>query len=296
MTQAVTVVAPAKVNLFLGVGARRPDGFHDVVTVLHALDLADEVRLAPSSGLSVTCDADLGLPPERNLAWRAAESLAARLGRSPDVAITLDKRVPHGAGLGGGSSDAAAVLAGLAALWDVDRADPVLVEVAGRLGADVPFFLGDGPALMAGRGDVLERRLPPVGADVVVVKPASGISTADAYEEFDRSPAPVGSPRSIEAALDAGDARALGAALGNNFEPVAAQLVPDVATALAWVRAAEGVYGAQVAGSGSAVFAVCDTSATAARLAEQAGARGWWGSPTKLRGAGVEVRTGRTSG
>ena len=147
---SVRVQAPAKVNLFLGVGEVLADGYHAVTTVMHAIDLRDEVVLAPAGVLSLVCVPDVGVPAERNLAWRAATEMGSRFGRDPRVEITLTKHTPHGAGLGGGSSDAAAVIAGLAYLWGADRRDDRCIGAARALGADVAFFLGED-----GRGDVL---------------------------------------------------------------------------------------------------------------------------------------------
>ena len=112
----IVVTAPAKVNLHLGIGGVRPDGFHDVTTVLHTLEFADTLRLTPSESFTLTCDTDLGIPAEQNLALRAARLFSAQYREPAGVAIELTKRIPAGAGLGGGSSDAAAVLAGLAAM------------------------------------------------------------------------------------------------------------------------------------------------------------------------------------
>lgn len=294
MSNVVSVEAPAKVNLHLGVGAVRPDGYHDVVTVLAAVDLCDEVRLSRAAGLSLECQTDLGLPVRDNLAWKAAERLAERFGREPEVAIEVEKLVPAGAGLGGGSSDAAAVLAGLATLWGLDRREPeveaALVEVAATLGADVPFFLSGGTALFAGRGDRFVRRIEAPRLDIVLVKPDAPVATARAYGAFDRDPLAAAPADALIRACESGDVAAVARSLENNLEEAAVGLVSDVADALAWLRSTEGVLGAAVSGSGSAVFGICDNRDAARRAAEGARRRGWWSTATASRASGVRVR------
>lgn len=282
----IVVTAPAKVNLHLGIGDLRPDGFHNVTTVLHTLELADTLRLTPSESFTLTCDFDLGVPAEQNLALRAAHVFAAHFGEPGGVAIELTKRIPAGAGLGGGSSDAAAVLAGLAAMTG-HVGDPRLAMMAQGLGADVAFFLAGGAALMAGRGDEIVRMLPPLRVDVVLVKPAAPVNTALAYRAFDQRPVSAASPAPVIAALEAGDPRALGAALANNMTRCAISLVPEVADALAWVSAEPGVLGAAVAGSGSCVFGLCADADAAQRVANLAPAHGVWGVATATRLSGV---------
>ncbi len=283
----IVVTAPAKVNLFLGIGATRPDGFHDVTTVVHALEFADTIRLEPASAFSLTCTPELAIPAEENLALRAARAFAKAFGMTGGVAIELTKRIPSGAGLGGGSSDAAAVLAGLAAMHGVDRDDPRVLGIAQTLGADVAFFLADGAALMTGRGDVIEHALPAVVIPVALVKPAAPVPTAAAYRTFDAAPVPVGDPGRVLSALRHNDPEALGSALHNNMTAAAISLVPEVAEALAWVRAEPLVLGAAVAGSGSSVFALCADDQTARRIAELAPSRGFWGMATSTRTSGV---------
>lgn len=158
---ALELLAPAKLNLVFEVLGRRPDGYHEVATVMHTLDLADSVRLeeAPSIELSLAGDQLLGVPLEgpRNLAFRAARALAEESGRGDlGVTITIEKRVPAGLGLGGGSSDAAAVLRGLDRLWRLGLPPERLSLVASRVGSDVAFFLAGGSALATGRGEVVE--------------------------------------------------------------------------------------------------------------------------------------------
>lgn len=282
----IVVTAPAKVNLHLGIGGVRPDGFHDVTTVLHTLEFADTLRLAPSESFTLTCDTDLGIPAEQNLALRAARLFSAHYGEPAGVAIELTKRIPAGAGLGGGSSDAAAVLAGLAEMTG-RVGDPHLATIARDLGADVAFFLAGAAALMSGRGDEIVRMLPPLRVDVVLVKPAAPVHTALAYQAFDERPVPAASPTAVIAALEAGDSWALGAALANNMTDCAISLVPEVADALAWVSAEPEVLGAAVAGSGSCVFALCADEDAAQRIANLACARGLWCVATATRLSGV---------
>lgn len=284
------IISPAKVNLFLGVGPVRADGYHGLVSVFHSLALADEVLIEPAEGLSVHADVALGVAPEQNLAFRAAAAFGALVGREPDVRISLSKRIPHGAGLGGGSSNAAAVVVGLAHMWGIARTDPRCREAAAGLGADVPFFLTGGAALMAGRGDEIVRRLPAlVGTPVALVRPPMPVSTAEAYRAFDAAPVAPGDPAAVVSALEAADSAALAVALGNNLGPAASSVVPQVAEALAWVRQTPGVRGAIVAGSGSAVFALCDDCSVAAALCEDAQAHGFWAKQTELAAHGASV-------
>ena len=284
---SLTVTAPAKVNLFLGVGPRRRDGYHSVQTVLHTLALADTVRLTPADALTVACDRDLSIPAEHNLAHRAATAFAAAFGVDVLLDIHITKRIPAGAGLGGGSADAAAVLAGLAHWASLPPDDERLLRVARSLGADVPFFLVGGAALMGGRGDTITRRLKPIAAHVALVKPPAAVSTADAYAAFDGAPLPAGESRPIADALRAQDLRALAQALSNNMTAASATLVPQIAEALSWMGERRGVLGSAMAGSGSAVFALCETADDAERIAHEAAERGWWSAATRTAPTGV---------
>src|SRR5262249_12127530 len=153
----LTVRARAKVNLGLEVLSRRSDGYHELLTLLSAVDLADRVTLETtgSATIEVQCDS-AGVPPgPDNLAWRAADVLRRAVGVATGVRIRVDKAIPVAAGLGGGSADAGAVLLGLGRLWRVSLPRDRWQALATTLGMDVPFFLGDGPALGSGRGDVL---------------------------------------------------------------------------------------------------------------------------------------------
>lgn len=291
MTPAVLrVSAPAKVNLYLAVGPRGADGYHPVETVMHTLALADVVTIRPAEGLRFVCGADLGLSAEDNLACRAARAMEARFGRTCDAAITLEKHIPAGAGLGGASSDAAAVIAGLADLWGIPATEPMLSEVARTLGADVPFFLVGGAARLTGRGDVLVYRLPSLGAPVVVVRPAEPVPTPAAYRAFDGlPPATPPDPSALEEAMRSGDVRAVAADLYNAMTPSSRALVGAIGDALAAIRSTDGVLGAEMSGSGSAVFGIFMGADEAARCAAAAVDRGFWAAATSLSPHGCIV-------
>ncbi|NTW28053.1 MAG: 4-(cytidine 5'-diphospho)-2-C-methyl-D-erythritol kinase [Coriobacteriia bacterium] len=289
MIQPLAITAPAKINLHLSVGPVRSDGYHEVVTVLHALALADTVTLCPAEGLSFSCDVDLGIPAEKNLAYRAAVAFAREFGPQEPLAIHLEKRIPAGAGLGGGSSDAAAVIAGMAVNARIDPADARCMSVARSLGADCPFFLAGAAALMIGRGDELAKLLPSIEVYIALVKPAAAVSTAAAYAAFDREPAPARDPEALIVALEAGDVHALASALENNMIAASSVLVPEVSDAIAWMRTVEGVLGVTMAGSGSAVFAICENADVAEKIAKTVRAQGCWGTSTTTRTAGVTV-------
>jgi len=156
----VEVLAFAKLNLTLEVLGRRDDGYHEVRTILQTIDLADRLEVRPYHSLRVECD-DPTLNGEANLVWQAAVALAKRANRKPQASILVQKQIPVGMGLGGGSSDAAAALVTLNRLWGLSLATEGLAEVAANLGSDVPFFLWGGTALAKGRGDQV-RPLPPI--------------------------------------------------------------------------------------------------------------------------------------
>jgi 4-diphosphocytidyl-2-C-methyl-D-erythritol kinase len=287
--RAITLLAPAKINLYLGVGAVRDDGYHDVTTVLQALEFGDVVRILPADELAVITSVDLGIPQSDNLAFRAALAFAEEFSVAPRAVIEIEKRVPAGAGLAGGSSDAAAVIAGLARLHGVDTRDPRCITVARGLGADCAFFLTGGAAVMTGRGDQLEESLPSAAAHVALVKPAQPVHTAAAYAQFDAAPMPTPGPQCVIEALKAGDAVGVASGLANNLTSAAASLVPEVLDALAWVSARPGVMGAAVTGSGSCTFALCRDAASAVGAAEAAHANGWWSVATVTSPAGVRI-------
>lgn len=283
------IFAPAKVNLHLAVAAPGSDGYHPVETVLQALAFGDTVTIEPG-GPTFCCSPDLGLPADENLAWRAAQAMSEAFGQPLNVAITVDKRVPAGAGLGGASADAAAVIVGLAELWGLDAGSEPLAAVARTLGADVAFFLEGGAALFTGRGDILARRLPSLAAPVVLVKPNEPVATPAAYAAFDALgvPAPE-SAGPLVAALESGDTHSVASRLHNAMTASSARLVPAITNALTLVRNCPGVLGAAMAGSGSAVFGVCEDDASAAACAERASSAGFWAIATRTHGNGCLV-------
>lgn len=180
--------AYAKVNLCLEVLGRRSDGYHEVRSIMQTVDLADEVAVTDSDVLEVTCD-DPAIAPENNLARKAAVEFAKSCGRRPLVKIDIAKRIPVGMGLGGGSSDAAAVIVALNELWEVDYPLAELSEIAARLGSDVPFFLWGGAALASGRGDTIEPLPALAGIGLTLVCPEESVEnkTARMYSRLTAS-------------------------------------------------------------------------------------------------------------
>jgi len=275
----LVVRAPAKLNLHLRVQSKRPDGFHDVETVLQSVAMHDVVTLVSRPGpLAIRCGTP-GVPlDETNLAWRAAERVAGVIGRrgADGIEIRLDKRIPARAGLGGGSADAAATLLGLAGVWGLREIPGGLESVAASLGVDVPFLLTGGTSLGTGRGDRLTA-LPDLPArEVVVVVPALGISTAEAYGWLERARQDGGSPvagvRSWPVVPEAW--RDCFEGLSNDLEAVAAARYPVIGQ-IRRVLAEEGAELAAMTGSGSAVFGLFAESGEAVAAADRCVKAGW---------------------
>ncbi|UZJ31021.1 4-(cytidine 5'-diphospho)-2-C-methyl-D-erythritol kinase [Streptomyces endophytica] len=279
MTTTVTVRVPAKVNVQLAVGAARPDGFHDLANVFLAVGLYDEVTATPADTLRITAEGhDVDRVPldRTNLAARAAELLAARYGRSPDVHLHITKDIPVAGGMAGGSADAAGALLACDALWSTGASRDELLDLCAELGSDVPFSLVGGAALGRGRGELLTP-LPVGGAFHWVFAVADGgLSTPAVYREFDRLtedtdvPEPEAAPELL-AALASGDATALAATLTNDLQPAALSLRPSLAATLGAGTAA-GALASLVSGSGpTTAFLVKDAesarSVSAALLA-----------------------------
>ena len=283
--RSLTLSAPAKINLYLGVHTERDDrGYHKVDSLMAAVGLADTVTVAPAQELTVQTVPASDFPMQKNTAYRAAVAMAEHYGREADVCVKIEKRIPLCAGLGGPSTDAAAVIAALAELWGIDRTDPALDDIARSIGADVPFFLHASPAFYVGGGDVLATEYPALPATpVVLVKPRdASVSTIEAYRRFDETPVPADKPGAIASALRAGDADMAYALIHNNLGVISAQMEPQVKTVLDWLCAQDGTVAVNVCGSGACSFALCDTAATAANLAAAAQQNGWWACATEL--------------
>jgi 4-diphosphocytidyl-2-C-methyl-D-erythritol kinase len=285
---------PAKVTVNLNILGRRKDGFHDVRGVLVPVSLYDtlEIERTPDKGLSLEVDSpeDLGAR-ENNLVWRAVRAFEAAAGIRVGVAIRLTKRIPTGAGLGGGSGNAAATLVVCNRLWGQPLGAPALHREAAALGSDVPFFLEPGPALIEGRGERLRRLTGFPRLVLLVVKPDFALATGEAYRllaEARQGRAPAPSSQSLPALTTLSGVLA---ALHNDFEPVQFAQHPELAEIKARLSAA-GAQGALLSGTGSALFGIFATAAARdAAAAELAGAAEIAGAAQQ---AGVApARTGR---
>ncbi|NLG83626.1 MAG: 4-(cytidine 5'-diphospho)-2-C-methyl-D-erythritol kinase [Firmicutes bacterium] len=278
----MTVAAPAKINLSLDVRGRRPDGYHELDTVFQSLALHDTVILRPArTGIEVVCDSrEIPCGPQ-NLAYRAAAVGQKIYGVDHGVHIILQKRIPVGAGMGGGSADAAAVLQALPTLWGL----PALPEerlhaLARELGADVPFCLLGGTARGRGIGDLLEPLPPLTGLEVLLVKPAVCLSTAEVYARLD--PARIVHPEmgAIVEAICRRDLLTLGRLAGNVLEAPAREMAPEIEEIKAALRAA-GAAVALMTGSGPTVFGLAEEPGWALRVAEGLHKPGWTVIATK---------------
>lgn len=262
----VRVLAPAKVNLFLEVLGKRPDGYHEVATLLLAIDLADELDCAPdeSGDLSLTCDdPTLTVGPD-NLVLRAAQRLRETTGNPAGARLHLRKRIPWAAGLGGGSSDAAATLEGLNELWKLGLSPAALARIGAELGSDVPFFLNGPAAWCTGRGEVVTPAAVGRPLDLVLVKPPAGLGTADVYQRLTVPATPVDGMAARES-LASGDVEALGRALFNRLQEPAFVWEPAVADAFRRLQGI-GAAGCLMSGSGSCLFALCRSPSEARRV------------------------------
>ena len=276
----MTVRVPGKVNLYLGVGDRRADGYHELTTVFHAVSLADDITVRAADILSLRVHgegADEVPTDARNLAWQAAELMAERVGRAPDVEITIDKSIPVAGGMAGGSADAAAVLVGINALWELGVPRRDLHAIAARLGSDVPFALHGGTALGTGRGEELTTVLARNTFHWVLAFGAGGLSTAAVYAEIDRlraagQPPQLTDPEPLLTALSSGDPHKLAPLLGNDLQPASLSLEPNLRRTLRAGTEAGALAGI-VSGSGPTCAFLCASAEAAVQVsAELAGA------------------------
>ena len=298
----IKVIAPAKINLVLGIGAKREDGYHYADTIMHALALHDvlHMRRVDLTGFNIGLEihltmehtegiAPVDVAPEENLAYRAVAALAQAIGRKEDeeVHIHIVKSIPAQAGLGGGSSDAAAALVGAAKLWGIDAQDPRLAQVAADLGADVAFFLKGGCAYLTGKGEQFVHSLAPRKDFILLVSPDEGVSTAQAYRIFDEDPAlPTDTQRGVWGVLQ--DARKVEPF--NNLAPAAEKILPVLTEIREWGESCEGVNDVLLCGSGSATALFCESFAQATKLSGEAQLKGWSARVTSLVGIGAAIR------
>jgi 4-diphosphocytidyl-2-C-methyl-D-erythritol kinase len=266
----LTVEAYAKVNLTLEILGLRPDGYHDLRSVVLPISLADTIEVERADGVS----SDTGIPGD--LCVKAAEALDV------GARIRVVKRIPAGGGLGGGSADAAAVLVALNSLYGLGHSPERLAEIGAEVGSDVPaLVLGHirrAPVLMEGRGERVSP-LPAMPVDLVLVFPQVHSSTREVFSRWRPEPPSESAPTGLAAAaLARGDIAALAAALANDLEPSATSLHPEIAAALAALRE-EKPLAAAMTGSGSTVFALVRSPDEAAALAARLRARGFSAAP-----------------
>jgi len=277
MSRALTLRPSAKINLTLRVGALLPNGFHDVQTIMQAIDLSDTLTFTPKTGPFVLTTASSAVPAdETNLVWRAARALwrlSGHGGAPRDAVVTLEKAIPVAAGLGGGSADAAAALIGLNRIWDLRVPRPELVRLAAGLGSDVPYFFVGGAAIGTGRGDEVYPLSDVPGLGVIVIKPSFGVATADAYQWLDEDRAAgVVSDGAAAGQIQVGWPAGPLALVNDLQAPVSRRHAEVAAMIEACLEA--GAMASAMTGSGSAVFGVFSPK-TAARAARALRRPGW---------------------
>ncbi|MFZ5646212.1 MAG: 4-(cytidine 5'-diphospho)-2-C-methyl-D-erythritol kinase [Bacillota bacterium] len=267
----MNVKALAKINLFLDVLGLRPDGYHEILTVMQAVELHDVLGVeALTEGEILVETSDPEIPPgPGNIVFKAADLLRREYGSTRGAKIFIDKNIPSAAGLAGGSADAAAALRCLDALWELNVGEKSLMRLGEKIGSDVPFCLAGKTALARGRGEDLTPLAPFSGVGVVLVKPPFGVSTAEVYRNYDTLPAIPGPDAGVLIrALDKRDVAAVARLMYNALERVTVSLHPEINDIKESLVAA-GAIGSMMSGSGPTVFGLCPGPEEAALVASR---------------------------
>ncbi len=269
----LTLLAPAKINWFIYIPGKRDDGYHEIRSLMQRVDLSDRLTFEPADSLSL--DSDCPIPVAENIVWKAALLLKEHTGAERGARMTLRKNIPSEAGLGGGSSDAAAALLGLDRLWGLGLSQAELSMLGAKLGSDVPFFLGPPCALVSGRGE----QTMPVGLerplDLLLVKPSFGVSTGWAYRSIARYSGLTKAEENIKLfirALKDGELDRLEALGENDLEAGVLPAFPEIGRIKTALRE-EGALYTRMSGSGSAVFGVFPDGQMARKAASR---MDWW--------------------
>lgn len=284
------IYAPAKVNWYLEVPGKRPDGFHEVVTVMQAIELADELRISDSADgrIELKCSVDLG-PAESNLVYRAAALLQREHAPSRGARIELDKRVPHGAGLGGGSSDAANALVALDKLWGLALSPARLRELAAQVGSDCAFFVEGGLSLCTGRGEIVFALADIEPVQLVILFPGAVCPTKDVYADLART-GDYGLPADDlkHGFSGAMDAKRLSSLIHNRLQDSALRVSSGLHRAWEQTAHVDNSVVRFVSGSGSSIVFLVDGEQAARKLAKTLRMEsGWQVFHTRTRARGT---------
>ena len=259
----VEAKAYAKINLVLNIGDLRPDGYHDIQTIMQSLELHDDVTVEQTGGTGITVTASVDTIPtdESNLAAKAVKAFAAKTGVPADgLSIHIEKRIPVAAGLGGGSSDAAATLRALNVLYETNLSVDVLAEIGIEVGSDVPFCVHGGCAYVEGKGDMVVPTTPMPQCIIVIGKPDLAISTEKMYQRFDQAELPQRADHTPEIMLGLRweNLKAVAESVGNAFEQVLMKNERNTVDMMKEVMNQFGTLGTAMTGSGPAVFGIFD--------------------------------------
>lgn len=282
MTRAPLILRSfAKVNLALSVLGRRPDGYHAIQTLFQSIDLGDVLEFREAAQLDLCCEDFPGVAREDNLIWKAATLLAARFGVTRGAGITLKKNIPSGAGLGGGSGNAAATLLGLRRWWNVPASDEDLAAMAAQLGSDVAFFLSGGTALGSGRGEQISALPDPPAEHLVVIYPGVHVSTAEAYRSLNLGLTSRASDHRIQRFCGlVQEGKRYRTEIFNDFEASILPAYPEIAEAKSFLGE-RGAVATLLSGSGSSVFGFFSDGESAFAAAQAATRATWRVFPAK---------------
>lgn len=279
--ESVSLRMPAKVNLHLGVHVgRNARGYHQVDTVMIPVGIYDTITVGPAQTLQVSYDPDITLEASQSVLFRTIQSFADALGKSPQLSISVSRGIPSQGGLGSASADTAAAILACCQLWNVDPYHAAVQHCVRSAGADVAFFMNPSPSYYVGIGNDLIASYPQLHAPLVIVKPKAHIRTPAAYAEFDRLPSACTTPHTMCHALAAGDLEGIAANLQNNLTDAAIRLAPAIGDTLTWMQHQVGVMGAQMTGSGSCIFAICESDTHAQHIETAAQNAGLWAKAT----------------
>ncbi len=285
MNTSYKILAPAKLNLYLGVYSELDQrNYHRVDSIMATCSLCDEIEVTPSEKLRVECSPAVDFPEKENSCYKAAVLMGQVFNREPNFYIHIKKNIPFKSGLGGASSDAVATIKALCRAWDIDLDDPRVFELAQSLGADVPFFLNGAPQLLEGAGDIPTQTFSPLH-DIypVLVRPwGDGITAAQAYAEFDREPVEAQDRTPIVEALDEGRVHDVPLLISNNLHDVALRCMPQLLEPLAWLDTQVPNHKTMITGSGSCMFTISQSIQEAKDICDIATSRGWWAKPVEF--------------